>query len=76
MLEHSTDVITNATLHWFKEERDPDKPFFVCHQYKAPHDFFENALRYQSYLADVDIPEPQTLYDVPDTWGSIATSSR
>lgn len=71
--EHSTDVITDATLDWMQNERDPDKPFFVCHQYKAPHDYFENAPRYQSYLADVDIPEPQTLYDVPDTWGSIGT---
>ena len=51
----------------------PDKPFFVCHQYKAPHDYFENAPRYQSYLADVDIPEPDTLYDPPNTFGSLAT---
>ncbi|HCR30622.1 MAG TPA: acetylglucosamine-6-sulfatase, partial [Opitutae bacterium] len=46
---------------------------FVCHQYKAPHDYFENAPRYQSYLADVDIPEPDTLYDPPNTFGSLAT---
>ena len=71
--EHSSDVITDAALDWFKNERDPDKPFFVCHQFKAPHDYFENATRYQSYLADVEIPEPATLYDVPKTWGSIGT---
>ncbi len=71
--QHSSDAITDSTLDWFKTKRDPDKPFFVCHQYKAPHDFFHNAERYQSYLADVTIPEPDTLYDVPDTWGSIAT---
>lgn len=71
--KHSSDVITDAALDWLRNERDPDKPFFLCHQYKAPHDYFENAPRYQSYLADVEIPEPQTLYDVPDTWGSIGT---
>ena len=71
--KHSSDVITDAALDWFRNERDPDKPFFLCHQFKAPHDYFENAPRYQSYLADVEIPEPQTLYDVPDTWGSIGT---
>ncbi len=71
--EHSSDAITDSTLEWFKNERDPDKPFFVCHQYKAPHDYFENAPRYQSYLADVTIPEPDTLYDVPNTFGSMAT---
>ncbi len=71
--EHSSDAITDSTLEWFKKRRDKDKPFFVCHQYKAPHDYFENAPRYQSYLANVDIPEPPTLYDVPCTFGSIAT---
>jgi N-acetylglucosamine-6-sulfatase len=71
--EHSSDAITDSTLKWFKTERDKDKPFFVCHQFKAPHDYFENAPRYQKYLAEVDIPEPPTLYDVPSTFGSIAT---
>ncbi len=71
--QHSSDAITESTLDWFKNERDPNKPFFVCHQYKAPHDYFENAPRYQSYLADVDIPEPDTLYDPPNTFGSLAT---
>lgn len=71
--EHSTDAITDSTLNWLRKKRDPSKPFFLCHQYKAPHDYFENAARYQAYLKDVTIPEPATLYDVPDTWGSIAT---
>lgn len=71
--EHSSDAITDSTLAWFRSERDPDRPFFVCHQFKAPHDFFENAARYQSYLADVEIPEPATLYEVPASWGSLAT---
>lgn len=71
--QHSTDVITDSTLAWFKEKRDPDKPFFVCHQYKAPHDYFESHPRYDSYLADIDIPEPDSLWNKPDTWGSLAT---
>ncbi|MGY8671386.1 MAG: sulfatase family protein [Verrucomicrobiia bacterium] len=71
--QHSSDAITDSTLEWFKNQRDPNKPFFMCHQYKAPHDYFENAPRYQEYLADVHIPEPPTLYDVPKTFGSIAT---
>jgi len=71
--QHSSDAITDSTLDWLKNERDPNKPFFLCHQFKAPHDYFENAPRYQSYLADVALPEPDTLYDVPDSFGSIAT---
>ena len=71
--QHSSDVITDSTLDWFKTKYQKDKPFLVCHQFKAPHDYFENAPRYQNYLADVKIPEPPTLYDLPDTFGSIAT---
>ncbi len=70
---HSSDVITDATLDWFKNHRDADKPFFVCHQFKAPHDFFESHPRYDSYLANVEIPEPESLWTKPDTWGSLAT---
>ncbi|HIK92163.1 MAG TPA: acetylglucosamine-6-sulfatase, partial [Planctomycetes bacterium] len=57
---HSSDAITDSTLEWFRKHRDTDKPFFLCHQYKAPHDYFESAPRYDTYLADVAIPEPDT----------------
>ena len=70
---HSTDVITDAALDWFKNKRDPDKPFFVSHHYKAPHDYFESNPRYDDYLADVQIPEPDSLWNKPNAWGSIAT---
>ncbi|MEM7143793.1 MAG: sulfatase [Verrucomicrobiota bacterium] len=72
--EHSTDAITDITLDWLENKRDKSKPFFLMHHYKAPHDYFENAERYQSYLADVDIPEPDTLWNSHDPkFGSIAT---
>ena len=48
--KHSTDAITDLTLDWLKD-RKKDKPFFLMHHYKAPHDYFENAERYESYLA-------------------------
>lgn len=71
--KHSTDAITDLTLEWLKEGWNQDKPFFLMHHYKAPHDYFENAERYESYLADVDIPEPDTLWKRDDKFGSIAT---
>lgn len=71
--KHSTDAITDLTLEWLKEGWDQDKPFFLMHHYKAPHDYFENAERYESYLADVDIPEPNTLWNRDAKFGSIAT---
>lgn len=70
---HVTDVITDRTLEWLREGRDTSKPFFLMHHYKAPHDYFENAERYESYLADVEIPGPESLWDRPSDFGSLAT---
>ena len=70
--KHSTDAITDLTLDWLKD-RKKDKPFFLMHHYKAPHDYFENAERYESYLADVDVPEPDTLWTRHPQFGSLAT---
>ncbi len=71
---HSSDAITDITLEWLKEGRDKTKPFFLMHHYKAPHDYFDNAPRYESYLRDVDIPEPESLWNSHDPrFGSIAT---
>ncbi len=71
---HSSDAITKITLDWLKDGRDGDKPFFLMHHYKAPHDYFEHAARYDEYLADVDIPEPDNLWlGNQPKFGSIAT---
>ena len=69
---HSSDVIMDITLDYLKNKRDPDKPFFLMHHFKAPHDDFENAPRYNSYLEDTFIPEPESLYDNGNN-GSIGT---
>ncbi len=71
--KHSTDAITDLTLDWLKSGRDEEKPFFLMHHYKAPHDYFDNAERYETYLADVDIPEPDTLWKRDSQFGSLAT---
>jgi arylsulfatase A-like enzyme len=68
---HSSDVITERSLNWLKS-RKSDKPFMLLHHFKAPHDLFENAPRYDDYLADVTIPEPETLWQ-QQGWGSVAT---
>jgi uncharacterized sulfatase len=68
---HSSDRITDATLDWLAS-RDKSKPFFLMHHYKAPHDMFENAPRYDDYMEDVEFPEPENMWRQPD-WGSVAT---
>ena len=68
---HSSDVITDLSLDWLRN-RDKSKPFFLMHHFKAPHDLFQNAKRYDSYLENTEIPEPESLYDAGNH-GSIAT---
>ncbi len=71
--KHSTDAITDVTLDWLETGWNQSKPFFLMHHYKAPHDYFDNAHRYESYLADVAIPEPETLWKRDARFGSLAT---
>ena len=70
--KHSTDAITDLTLEWLKDRKE-EKPFFLMHHYKAPHDYFENAERYESFLANMDVPEPETLWKRHPEFGSLAT---
>lgn len=72
---HSSDNIMDITLDYLKNERDPNKPFFLMHHFKAPHDDFEYAPRYEDYLADTFIPEPESLYDNGNN-GSVATRGK
>ncbi len=69
---HSTDCIADSALDWFRNKRDPNEPFFLKLHFKAPHDMFEYAPRYESYLADVKIPESANMRDRKNH-GSIAT---
>lgn len=68
---HSSDVLTDITLDWMKNKRNKDEPFFLMHQFKAPHDMFKNAERYDDYLENVDFSLPETDYE--PKWGSVAT---
>ncbi len=68
---HSTDCIMDSALDWFANRRTADQPFFLKLHFKAPHDYFEYAPRYESYLADIAMPEPLSLWDRGE--GSIAT---
>jgi len=49
--KHSSDAITDISLKWLKNRKQKDKPFFLMHHFKAPHDDFENAERYD-FLAN------------------------
>jgi arylsulfatase A-like enzyme len=69
--KNSEDAVADLSLTWLKQ-RDKSKPFFLMTHFKAPHDNFENAERYDFLYDDVTIPEPQSLRRVPNH-GSEAT---
>ncbi|MHC4680174.1 MAG: sulfatase family protein [Planctomycetota bacterium] len=59
---YSTDVYTNYALRWL-QQRDPEKPFLLCLQFKAPHHPYDYAERHDKLLEGVEIPEPPNLYE-------------
>ncbi len=69
--KHSSDAVADISLKWLAK-RKKDQPFFLMHHFKAPHDNFENAERFDFFLDDVEIPEPESLWKEPN-YGSDAT---
>lgn len=69
---HSSDKITDVSLDWLESKRNKEKPFFLMHHFKAPHDMFEFAPRYSDYLEDTEIPEPANMYYNANN-GSVST---
>lgn len=59
---YTTDIITDLALDWLKQ-RDADKPFMLMFQHKAPHRNWQPGPDYLTMYDDVEIPEPETLFD-------------
>jgi arylsulfatase A-like enzyme len=59
---YTTDIITDLSLEWL-QRRDRSKPFFLGVHHKAPHRNFIPPPRYFTWLDDVTVPEPDTLFD-------------
>ena len=60
---YTTEIITDEALNWLKETRDSTKPFFMLYQHKAPHRNWQPGPDYLTMYDDVEIAEPDTLYD-------------
>ncbi len=57
-----TDIITDKSLEWL-DKRDPNKPFMLMCQHKAPHREWSPALRHLGHDADRKYAEPENLFD-------------
>ncbi|MFN8432211.1 MAG: sulfatase-like hydrolase/transferase [Spirosomataceae bacterium] len=67
-----TDLITDLTLNWLKNERDDDKPFFLAYLHKAPHREWIPAERHYKEYINKKFPEPETLFDTYEGRGRAA----
>ncbi|MEM8946224.1 MAG: sulfatase [Planctomycetota bacterium] len=58
-----TDLITQYTLQWLEQGRDPSKPFMLMMQHKAPHRPWDPSPEHLDDFEGVEFPEPATLFD-------------
>lgn len=69
---YTTDIITNLAMDWLKEGRDENKPFMLMYQHKAPHRNWQPGPDYLNKYDDVEIPEPDNLFDNYEGRGTAA----
>jgi len=60
---HATEITTDLAIEWLDEQRDPERPFLLMCQHKAPHRSWMPAPRELAMYRDDDIAEPPTLFD-------------
>ncbi len=71
-----SDIITDLSLEWLKEHRDPDKPFMLMSQHKAPHRNWMPGPEHLSLYDGQHIWEPPTLFDDYSGRSSSAAKNR
>ncbi|MGJ8726244.1 MAG: sulfatase family protein [Roseibacillus sp.] len=58
-----SDIVTDLSLEWLKEKRDPSKPFLLMCQHKAPHRNWSPHVDKLDHDNGKPYPEPETLFD-------------
>lgn len=72
---YATDIITDLCLDWL-DNRDREKPFFLMCHHKAPHRPWEPDEKHAHLYEDIDIPEPETLFDDYETRSDAARTAK
>jgi N-acetylglucosamine-6-sulfatase len=58
---YTTDVLTDQALLWLREQRQPNKPFFLYLSHKSVHYPFQPAPRHEDRYRDKPIDYPETM---------------
>lgn len=70
-----SDIITETSLDWLKNKRDPDKPFCLLYHHKAPHREWEPAERHYREFTQRTFREPASLFDDYEGRGTAAKTA-
>jgi arylsulfatase A-like enzyme len=57
-----TDIITDHSMNWLRK-RSSDKPFLLMCQHKAPHRNWQPGPDHLNMYDDMEVPEPDDLFD-------------
>lgn len=60
---YATNLTTDFALNWLSDKRNPEKPFLMLLQYKAPHRPWEPDSVYQNLWDDIEMPYPANFFD-------------
>jgi len=71
---YCTHIITDVTLDWLKNKRDPNKPFLLCFHQKAPHRPWMPEKKYLGLFDNKDFTPPSNFFD--DYKGRIAAGKQ
>ena len=59
---YTTEIIGDLAMEWLTKTRDPNKPFLLMCQHKAPHREWQPGPKYFDLYKGETIPEPSTLF--------------
>ena len=72
---YATDIITDLTLGWLDEKRNPDQPFMLMYLHKAPHrPWWPTPEKFKEYSRK-EFPLPETLFDDYENRGTAAQTA-
>lgn len=60
---YATDIVTDQSLDWLENDRDPGKPFALLIHHKAPHRNFMPAIRHVQKYLGTEFPVPTNYFD-------------
>ncbi|WP_437371902.1 sulfatase family protein [Maribacter litoralis] len=70
-----TDIITDVSLDWLKEEASNEEPFMMMYLHKAPHrPWWPRADKFKEFTQKT-FPEPETLFDDYSNRGTAAKTA-